>query len=209
MNSLIILAHPEPKSFNGSLAEVARETLRLGGEVRVHDLYRQGFAAEEHARHFSQHKNPSRFDVKTEQRFNADQSTLPAEVQREIDDLLWADFVLLQFPLWWFGMPAILKGWMDRVFVYGQLYSGSKRFDTGTCKGKRAMLAVTAGSSAEACSPRGTEGDTRLVLWPVYYSLHYLGFDVLEPLLMTSIRGGFSGQAALEQDRLQGRMRRC
>lgn len=62
------------------------------------------------------------------------------------------------------------------------------------------MLAVTAGSSAEACSPRGQEGDTRLILWPVHYSLHYLGFTVLEPALMTGVRGGYSGDDAVKQD---------
>jgi NAD(P)H dehydrogenase (quinone) len=201
MKSLIVLAHPEPKSFNASLAEAAEKTLkRGGGEVRISNLYEREFDPSEHAGHFSRYKNPTRFDAQTEQRFSADEHILPADVQKEIDDLLWADFVLLQFPLWWFGMPAILKGWMDRVFVYGKMYSGSRRFHTGVCSGKRAMLAVTAGSSAGACSPRGQEGDTRLILWPAHYSLHYLGFTVLEPALMTGVRGGYSGDDAVNQD---------
>jgi len=205
MNVLIVLAHPEPQSFNGSLARVAAETFVAGGNVvRISDLYARQLAPDEHARHFSRRKNPLRFDAQTEQRFNSNRGTLPVDVVREIDDLLWADFVVFQFPLWWFGMPAILKGWMDRVFLYGELYTGARRFHAGVCQGKRAILSVTAGSSAEACSPDGQEGDTRLILWPIHYALHYVGFTVLEPSLITGVRGGYVGDEAAAQDRYLG-----
>lgn len=202
MNVLIVLAHPEPQSFNGALARAAKETfLSQGNAVRISDLYARGFDPDEHARHFMQRKNPERFDAQTEQRFNAERETLPGDVGREIDDVLWADLVLLQFPLWWFGMPAILKGWMDRVFAYGALYSGSRRFDAGVCRGKRAMLSVTAGSSAQDCAHDGQEGDTGLILWPIHYALHYVGFTVLEPRLITGVRGGRTGADTAIQDR--------
>src|SRR5688572_25262895 len=164
MNALIVLAHPESKSYNAALARVAQDALqRQGYDVRLSDLYEQAFAADEHARHFVSRADPLRFDAQTEQRFSAEQDALPIEVQRNVENLLWADLVVLQFPLWWFGMPAILKGWMDRVFVYGKLYSSSRRFHSGMCAGKRAMLSVTAGSSKDACAPDGKEGDTRLI----------------------------------------------
>lgn len=202
MNVLIVLAHPEPQSFNGALARAAAKMfLSQGHAVRACDLYAEKFAADEHARHFRQRKNPARFDAQTEQRFNAERETLPADVRQQIDDLLWADFVLLQFPLWWFGMPAILKGWMDRVFAYGALYTGSRRFHLGMCRGKRAMMSVTAGSPAQACAHDGQEGDTRLILWPIHYALHYLGFTVLEPGLIAGVRGGYSESEGAAQDR--------
>lgn len=204
MNCLIVLAHPEPRSYNGALAKTTMAALRAQGyEVRLSDLYAQSFEADEHARHFSLRADASRFDAQTEQRFSADRNAGPADVQKEVDDLLWADLVVLQFPLWWFGMPAILKGWMDRVFVYGKLYSSRRRLHTGVCFGKRAMLSVTAGSSRDACSPDGQEGDTRLILWPVHYSLHYVGFTVLEPEIITGVRGGRSpADAELQRIRL-------
>ena len=209
MKVLIVLAHPEPQSFNGSLARVAKQTFVTGGaEVRISDLYARQFEPDEHARHFPQRKNSMRFDVQTEQRFNHQQGTLPVGVTREIEDVLWADFVMLQFPLWWFGLPAILKGWMDRVFAYGALYTGSRCYQSGVCRGKRAMLSVTAGSSAEACAYDGQEGDTRLILWPIHYALHYVGFTVLEPSLITGVRGGYAGSGAAIQDRyLDARLR--
>lgn len=202
MKSLIVLAHPEPKSFNAALAHVARDALLTQGhEVRICDLYAAEFAADEHARHYAYRQDAARFDALTEQRFNAEANTLPHDVQTQMDDLLWADLVVLQFPLWWFGMPAILKGWMDRVFVYGRLYTGSERLDAGVCRGKRAMLSVTAGASAEACAHDGQEGDTRLILWPINYSLRYLGFTVLEPALITGVRRGLTGKDAVAQKR--------
>jgi len=65
-----------------------------------------------------------------------------------------ADAVILQFPLWWFGMPAILKGWIDRVFAYGLAYgfkgAGNRyRYGDGGFKGKRALLCVTVGGPTE------------------------------------------------------------
>ncbi len=201
MNVLIVLAHPEAQSFNSTLAKAAEKTFAARGDaVRVSDLYAKQFAPDEHARHFPQRKDSSRFDALTEQRFNSDQQTLPADVQQELNDVLWADFVLFQFPLWWFGLPAILKGWMDRVFVYGTLYTGSRRFHAGVCKYKRAMLSVTAGSPAYACAPDGQEGDTRLILWPIHYALHYVGFNVLEPVIIPGVRGGYSGDDKSVQD---------
>jgi NAD(P)H dehydrogenase (quinone) len=202
MKSLIVLAHPEPTSYNATLARVALETLQSQDhEVRVSDLYAKAFAAAEHARHYTLRKDPARFDAQAEQRFSAALNALPPDVQSEVDDLLWADLVVFQFPLWWFGMPAILKGWMDRVFVYGRLYSGSKRLYAGVCRGKRAVLSVTAGSSADACAHNGQEGDTRLHLWPINYALHYVGFTVLEPVIITDVRGGATGQDSVDQAR--------
>ncbi|HKE93211.1 MAG TPA: NAD(P)H-dependent oxidoreductase [Povalibacter sp.] len=194
MNSLIVLAHPEAKSYNAALANATQQALSARGhDVRLSDLYAQSFAPDEHARHFSRRADSSRFDAQTEQRFSANHGILPADVRKEVGDLLWADLLVLQFPLWWFGMPAILKGWMDRIFLYGTLYSSKRRLHAGVCAGKRAILSVTAGSSKEACAPDGQEGDTRLILWPIHYSLHYVGFTVLEPAIITGVRGGRTG----------------
>lgn len=201
MKSLVISAHPEPKSFNARLSSTAQCLLRESGyEVRAIDLYALDFDPRERGGHYHHRRDPDRFFVQDEQRFNHDGGSLPADVARQLDDLLWADLLVLQFPLWWFGVPAILKGWMDRVFVYGGMYSSRRRFDSGVCRGKRALLSVTAGSSAEDCSPTGREGDTRLILWPVLYSLHYVGFDVLEPVILYGIHGTHGGEDPRERD---------
>ncbi|WP_318188687.1 NAD(P)H-dependent oxidoreductase [Pseudomonas fluorescens] len=90
-------------------------------------------------------------------------------------------------PLWWFGAPAMLKGWMDRVLVYGGLYSSEQRFEQGVCRGKKVLLCVTTGSSAHECAPNGREGNTHLLLWPIQYAFRYVGFDVLQSYLVHGI----------------------
>lgn len=208
MKCLIVLAHPEPRSYNAELAHGTVQAFQAQGhDARLSDLYAQSFASDEHARHFPRRADWSRFDAQTEQRFSVNHDAVPLDVRKEVDELLWADLVVLQFPLWWFGMPAILKGWMDRVFLYGKLYSSKRRLHSGVCAGKRAMLSVTAGSSSEACSPQGQEGDTRLILWPIHYSLHYVGFTVLEPVIITDVRGGrVAADAELQRMRLAQRL---
>jgi NAD(P)H dehydrogenase (quinone) len=201
MNVLIVLAHPEPRSFNAHLASLAHDTFAAHHhDVQLSDLHASGFDPCEAGRHFPVRSNPDRFDPQAEQRFNWEHHSLPSDVEREAERLLWADLVVLQFPLWWFGVPAILKGWMDRVFVYGGLYSGSRRHDTGPCHGKRALMCVTAGSPESACSPDGREGDTRLILWPTLFALRYIGFTVLRPTIMYGVRSGLAGAEADTQN---------
>ena len=181
MKTLIVFAHPEPKSFNGGLRDAAVAALAPKGEVRVSDLYAQGFAAECGRGDFVAAKNPDYLDVIREQGHAFKSNGFAAEIQREIDHLLWADLVILQFPIWWFGPPAILKGWMDRVFVPGHTYGRGKWFETGGMAGKRAFVSATATASEASYGWRGRYGDLDNLLWPVLLSLRFVGFDVLKP----------------------------
>jgi NAD(P)H dehydrogenase (quinone) len=208
MKSLIVLAHPEQQSFNGHLARLARKThAQRGHEVQLFDLYESGFDPCEAGRHYEVRHNPDRFDAQTEQRWNWQRGSPPPDVRKAVEDIFWADQLILQFPLWWFGPPAVVKGWIDRVFVYGGIYSGTRRHDTGVCRGKRALLSVTTGCSEAACSHNGREGDTRLLLWPMLYALRYVGYEVLQPFIIHGVRGGLSGAEAAAQD--QYLSRRC
>ncbi len=193
MRALILLAHPEPRSFNAHLATQAAEQLRHDHlQVDVVDLYAEGFDPLEAAHHHSSRLQPDRFDAQLEQRYGAEQGRLPADVQRHLQLLQAADLVILQFPLWWFAAPAILKGWLDRVLVYGPMYNSRRRHEHGAMRGKRALPSVTTGSSARACGMDGREGDTRLLLWPLMYSLRYVGFDVMEPHVVHGVRSGLA-----------------
>jgi NAD(P)H dehydrogenase (quinone) len=121
-------------------------------------------------------------------------------VQRHLQLLQAADLLILQFPLWWFAAPAILKGWLDRVLVYGPMYNSRLRHEHGAMRGKRALLSVTTGSSARACAVDGREGDTRLLLWPLMYSLRYVGFDVMEPHVVHGVRSGLAPERVQAHD---------
>jgi len=190
MRAHVVLAHPEAKSFNGHLAHLSRSVLGAAGwQTTLSDLYAMGFDPCEGPRHYTSRKDTERFHAQTEQRFNADKGTTPADVNSEAERLLACDLLVVHFPLWWFGMPAILKGWMDRVFVYGRLYRSAMRYDTGVCVGKKMIACVTTGANEDSCSHSGREGDTRLHLWPILFSFRYLGFDVHEPEVFHGVGG--------------------
>jgi NAD(P)H dehydrogenase (quinone) len=177
----IVLAHPEAQSFNAHLADTARRTLEAQGwTVSVSDLYPSGFDPCERADHYASPLNASRFDVQSEQRHASVAGTIPADVATEIALLDRADLVILQYPMWWHLPPAMLKGWLDRVFIYGEVYTSAKRFEHGRFVGRRAMLSVTVGTSEATYAYNGRSGDIDLMLWPVNFSLAYVGYDVAQ-----------------------------
>ncbi len=184
VNVLIVYAHPEPKSFNGAMRDLAVETLRAAGHgVVVSDLYATGFNAVAGAGDFTGEREDAGFlSVAKEQTHAIQTGTLAADIVAEQDKLRRADLVILQFPVWWFGMPAIMKGWADRVFARGFAYLPGRKYDTGLFKGKVAMVAATTGTSADTYAPDGIDGDILTVLWPIHNGLlRYSGFDVLPP----------------------------
>lgn len=118
MKVLVLWAHPEPASLNGALAALAARTLtEAGHEVRVTDLYRDGFAVAASGEDFAQRQNPARLVYDAEQLAATKGGGFAEEIERSLEDLFWCDLLILQFPLWWFSVPAILKGWIDRVFT--------------------------------------------------------------------------------------------
>lgn len=191
MHALIIHCHPEPRSFNGALTRVTASTLgKRGYAVTISDLYADDFDAIEHPKHYRQRADTEHFSPLTEQRSASEAARLPEDVEREIQRLQEADLVIFQFPLWWHGPPAMLKGWFDRVFVYGALYTSKRRYDCGHFLGKRAICSVTTGAPAAAFGPGARGGDMAVMMWPLLYSLHYMGFDVLPPFFAHGIQGG-------------------
>lgn len=190
MQAHIVLAHPENESFNAQLAGISQQSLAASGwQTSLSDLYAMDFDPREGPRHYHSRKDAKVFHAQTEQRYSADNETLPAEIESEIQNLLNCDLLIVHFPLWWFGMPAILKGWMDRVFVYGRMYRSVMRYDKGICVGKKVLACVTTGASETSCSHSGKEGDTQLHLWPILFPFRYLGFDVLQPEVFHGVGG--------------------
>ena len=202
--ALIVLAHPDPGSFNGAWAEASAQACRaLGYEVLESDLCAMGFDAVEGRRHFPGYAADRAFDPLKAQEEAAGAGTIPADVAREIDKVRAANLLILHFPIWWFAPPAVLKGWFDRVLLHGVLHSVDQRFDSGLCRGKRALFCVTTGASAAESGPDGKEGDLRLLLWPVAQTLRYLGVGVFEPEPVHGVHGYFEGA---EEQALRARL---
>lgn len=190
MKAHIVLAHPEAQSFNAHLSGTSQQVLgATGWQTTLSDLYAMDFDPREAPQHYRSRKDTGVFHAQTEQRHNAESGTLPLEIEAEIQRLLACNLLVIHFPLWWFGMPAILKGWMDRVFVYGRLYRSVMRYDKGICAGKKVIACITTGASEESCSYNGREGDTQLHLWPLLFPFRYLGFDVLQPEIFHGVGG--------------------
>ncbi len=208
-STLVILAHPEPESFNGHWFKSSVDAVkRSGREVLTSDLVGQRFDPVEKRDHYSptgDEAGTELFDPLKFQENAALSGLIPEDVAAEIGKIRQADRLILHFPLWWFGPPAVLKGWFDRCLARGALHNSTERFDRGMCQGKKALFCVTTGSSAAESSSSGKEGDTRLLLWPLAYALRYLGFTVLQPVLVHGVHGYHKGETKSRlEERLQG-----
>ncbi|WP_416423878.1 NAD(P)H-dependent oxidoreductase [Pseudomonas sp. App30] len=194
MNILIVYAHPEAKSLNGALKDFSVAHLQQAGhQVQVSDLYAMHWKTTLDADDTQQRLDPLHFDASKESRHAFANGQQSADIAAEQAKLLWADAVIFQFPLWWFSMPAIMKGWFDRVYAYGFAYGVGEHSDTrwgnrygeGSMQGKRAMLVVTSGGWESHYSERGINGPMADLLFPIHHGmLHYPGFDVLPPFLV-------------------------
>ena len=130
MNVFIVHAHPERQSFNGALTEYARQTLeRAGHKIQVSDLYAMAFNPVSDRRNFTTVKDPAYFKQQAEELHATEVNGFAPEIATEMAKLEWCDALVLQFPLWWFSLPAVLKGWVDRVFAMGRIYGAGKWYD--------------------------------------------------------------------------------
>lgn len=103
MRALVVFCHPCDQSFNSAVCDVVLQKLgTAGAETRVHDLYRAGFAPA-----LSWDEWKGYLSSPTNQR----------PVQTEVDDVRWCDTLIFIYPTWWYGLPATLKGWLDRVLL--------------------------------------------------------------------------------------------
>lgn len=187
MNVLWVFAHPEPRSLGGALRDDGLRTLReLGHDVRESDLYAMKWNPVVDAADFGTVAGDERLVVGATSARAYAGGELSADIVAEHEKLAWADAVVVQFPLWWYGMPAILKGWFDRVFVKGFGYGvraddgRTLRYGEGKLAGKRAMVVLSAGAREPALGPRGINGPLNDILFPLHHgTLFYAGMSVL------------------------------
>ena len=188
MKILIVYAHPEPRSFNAAMKNLAVEVLAgAGHEVQVSDLYAMKFDPAGGPGDFLELEDPNCFRYQREQVHATAADLFAPELRAEMSKLVWADFVIFQFPLWWFSLPAILKGWVDRVFAMGFSYNLGQSYEKGVFLGKRAMLSFTTGGPAATYGETGKNGSLEGLLRHVQYGmLHFIGMDVLPPFIAYS-----------------------
>jgi len=134
MKTLIVYTHPNPRSFNHTILKmIERDLTQKGHEVRVRDLYAEGFNPVLGATDF----------------VDFAQGRVPEDIQREQKMLEWASHLVFIYPIWWWERPALLKGWIDRVFSNGFAFSYGEGGVKGLLKHQKALVIQTAGNTDE------------------------------------------------------------
>lgn len=135
-------------------------------------------------------KHAEFFKQQIEEMHATDVGGFAPDVEAELRKMEACDLMIWQFPLWWFGLPGILKGWADRVFAMGRTYGGERFYENGVFKGKRALLSVTTGGPEAAYQKGGWNGDIHAILRPIQRGiLRFTGWDVLAPnIVHASVR---------------------
>ena len=134
MKYLIVYAHPNPGSFNHAILEtISDELKKKKREVKVRDLYKIGFDPVLSAKDLSAIQD----------------CAVPSDIKREQNYIRKADTLVFVFPIWWSAMPAMLKGYIDRVFSLKFAYDITETDVVGLLKGKKVFLVSTTGASKE------------------------------------------------------------
>lgn len=185
MHALLVYAHPEPTSFTAALKEAAYDAIiGAGHTAEISDLYAEGFNPVAGRHDFLTVCDPQRFHYQTEQGYAHERGAFAADVAREQARFLKADLVIWLYPIWWGGVPAILKGWFERVLAYGFAYSDGRRYDSGFFQDKSGLLCLTTGGTEARFSATGVYGTIEQVLWPTQrLMVEYMGLKALEPFV--------------------------
>jgi len=137
---LIVYAHPNPRSFNAAILETCREEFaRKGYETALRDLYALGF-------------DPV---LKASDLAGIQAGEIPADIRVEQEYVAAADLVTFIHPIWWTGMPAIFKGYIDRVLCYGFAYRFDAQGVIPLLRGKKALIFNTQGTPGEVYERAG------------------------------------------------------
>jgi NAD(P)H dehydrogenase (quinone) len=191
MNVLWVFAHPERSSLTAALRDEGIAALtEAGHEVMLSDLYAMKWNPIVDADNFTENSG-ERLHVAEASKRAYQSGTLSPDIRAEQEKLDRADAVVFQFPLWWFGMPAIMKGWVDRVFVKGYAYGipdpdhpgRTLRYGHRMLSGKRALTVVTIGGPESTYGPRGINGQLDQVLFPLLHgTFWYVGIASVPPV---------------------------
>ncbi|MGZ7119819.1 MAG: NAD(P)H-dependent oxidoreductase [Methanobacterium sp.] len=183
MNIFIVYCHPEPKSLNGTLKDLAVKTLKENGhQIKISDLYGMKFKATLDRDDFLQMENPERLMPVIEQ-FNASKTnSFARDIKEEMEKIGWADLIIFQFPIWYETMPALLKAWFERVLAHGFAHNmlEGKIIQHGFLKGKKAMLSFTAGSAKETFYNVIEGEDKSNLLPPISKALRFTGLEMID-----------------------------
>lgn len=143
MNYLIVYSHLNPESFSKAIVDEAEKVIKAkdaSNEVKIIDLYGDNF-------------NPVLGMPDIAAAFQGAET--PADVVKYQELVTWADHISLIFPMWWGQMPAMLKGFIDRVFTAGFAFTYTEEGAKGLLEGKKAQIIINTGSPNEYYAQTG------------------------------------------------------
>lgn len=182
----IVYCHPEANSFVGAMAGTARAALkRTGWQVTSSDLYAKHFNPVASVEDFGSRANPEHLVYSLEQRHAREQGTLAQDIVAELEPVLESELLVLVFPVFWFSVPAMLKGWFDRVLLSGTFYGGRRVYDRGGMTGRKAIVLTSLGGREHMFGPEAIHGDlvTGMLRHVMQGTLGYVGYEVYEPFV--------------------------
>ncbi|PWN61773.1 NAD(P)H-dependent oxidoreductase [Chryseobacterium viscerum] len=186
MRHLIIYAHPNENSLNHNLLNTVVETLQSRDqEVIVRDLYKIGFDPV-----FSLEDMQGQF-----------QGKLSDDVKLEQEHISWAEQITFIYPIWWTGLPAIMKGYIDRVFSYGFAYRYDQGIQKGLLKGKKTVIINTHGKSHEEYEKTGM--DKALTLTSDNGIFIYSGLEIIRHLFFDKADKASSENLEIWKDQIR------
>jgi NAD(P)H dehydrogenase (quinone) len=186
MHVHLIHAHPEPRSFVAAMRDAICDSLTFrGSTVTVSDLYAMHFNPVLSGEEFGSRARSDYLNCALEQRHAYATGTLAPDVRNEVDKVLRADMLAFTFPVFWFSMPAILKGWIDRVFLSGPFYGGRRIYGQGGLAGKRAFAAISLGGRSHMFGQGAIHGELEDGLLRHFFqgALGYVGLAVHRPFV--------------------------
>jgi len=154
---LVVFAHPNSKSFCGSLRDITMKKLQAAGyKVIESDLYQMGFDPVFNLKDIGENAANKEISMSNDQKHIVEEKKVKVDVQAEMDKISSAQYVIFIAPTWWGTVPAILKGWFDRVLLKGFAFDmPDKIFDQGLLKGKKCLLVITTGWQKEFFEKKG------------------------------------------------------
>jgi len=190
MNILLISAHDDTKSYVAALHNTALGVLeRAQHTVVVSDLYAQQFNPLASSIDFKTSSGThANYMFEQQRAVNTGEGFSP-DVDGEMKKVSDADMIIMHFPLWWGGPPAILKGWFERVLAMGFAWNADNRYSEGLLKGKKVLITVSVGDPSSFYSASGTHGATvEQHLYGITHStLAFCGMDVYKPFVVHNV----------------------
>jgi NAD(P)H dehydrogenase (quinone) len=169
MNNLIIYCHPNPESMNHAIMETLQNQAVLAGhDTRIRDVYALNF-------------NPV---LTTSDVIAFKEGIIPEDILTEQEQIKWADLITLVHPVWWTGMPGLLKGYFDRVLSYGFAYRYGPNGLEQLLAGKKMYIVNTVGSEEQNYLDKGIFDAMRIVAENTF---GFTGLEIEEHRFFSSV----------------------